>query len=48
VDGVLHLLLKQHLRRQDKDVDHIQSILRQVEIKLRRDIEDKEGEMLAL
>ena len=44
VVGVFQLRLKQLPRKHVKDVGHIQSILRLVEIKRRKDIEDKESE----
>ena len=42
--GVLLLLLRVHPRKLDKVLDNILSILRLVEIKQERDIEDKESE----
>ena len=44
VVGVLLLLLRVHPRKLDKVLDNILSILRLVEIKRRKDIEDKESE----
>ena len=44
VVGVFQQLLKQFPKKHVKDVGHIQSILRLVEIKRRKDIEDKESE----
>ena len=44
VVGVLLLLLRVHPRKLDRVLDNILSILRLVEIKQRRDIEDRESE----
>ena len=44
VVGVLLLLLRVHPRKLDRVLDNILSILRLVEIKRRKDIEDKESE----